>query len=211
MTRFEDLSNEEILALEEREIERYIDLECAVEGVGLMPKPPVKPTKAETTKDLTLFYVGGLYLKDADEARELQGVLNELSIWDTKYVGGQYYDKIGYKKKEKFTVSEDLYYSQEQYDKCEGDIDQYNKEVEEYNKLDREYRDLQSKRRDIAKEIYNKVEALRQKETEKIRMLEKFNYYLELAENDPKIAYKFLASAYPGVEEYKDIFNMEAK
>jgi hypothetical protein len=50
--RFEDVTDADVLELTEREIERWIDVECACEGAPLLPPMPVEPAALTILPDL---------------------------------------------------------------------------------------------------------------------------------------------------------------
>jgi len=80
--RFSDLSVNEKLMLTDEEVERFIDLECAFEGVKLIPYPeePVKPEIEESEKYYQIGYSSDFRFKKRDEAEKVLELLRKCKV-----------------------------------------------------------------------------------------------------------------------------------
>jgi hypothetical protein len=85
MKRFNDLSKDEIYNLSQEEVNRYIDIECAMQGIGLMPEQPVKPEVKEYPKDAMIYFIKDLKVTTLEEANMILNILNQVNLVDTTY------------------------------------------------------------------------------------------------------------------------------
>ena len=80
MLRFTEMTDAELLALTETELEELIDLECAYEGIPLLPPKPEEPIKpANLRPDTSVFHFDDIYITDPEEARRAEELLRSFT------------------------------------------------------------------------------------------------------------------------------------
>jgi hypothetical protein len=210
MKNFFDLTDEEILNLTKDEIQNYIDLECAKNGIKLTPQPK-KPEKNIPAPDVNVYTIGGFKTLNYDKALAVFNLVSDMDLVDVDYGRDFNYKFVtepkSYTKPE---ITTDKYYSEESYKQIEDDIKKYEDAVKQYEMLMEDFEANQERRNEVADSILEVVYAAREKEFERQFLENQFNRYLELAENDRGTALRFLFDAHPEAENHKQ-FESEVK
>jgi len=213
MKRYYEFNNEQLANLSAEEIQNLIDLECAMQGIQILPPKPKKPELVEFESDLRAYEVAGFFLKEHDEAVELLDILNSFDLF-TKDYGSNELIKITKEdyRYPKLEVSEA--YSPEYYSKIKAEKEHYEKIKEVYKSDTKIYEEAKAEIRKIEEEVLYKVDEAKQiiREVNNIKQL--FNRYLKLADGDRAIAINFLKSVYDisqyeGLEE--ELINQEVE
>lgn len=204
MKRFDKFTDEELLALEHEQIVRLIDLECAFDGVPLLPEePPAEIAVEKPNPDQIVFEVGPWNFLDQMDADTILLAFNETtSRVDIEYAsGGEYSDKVAKAADPIRSVTSSLAYSQAHWDKyrealqSKGDIlGRYKRERDEYDKI-------VECRQKVSVKIWNEIENARMMAATVKRLRAEYVKYLELADKDGAIADKFFMNAYRHQED----------
>jgi len=152
--RFEDLSVKEKLALTDEEVEKFIDLECAFEGVKLIPCPeePIKPEIEESEKYYQIGYSSDFRFKKRDEAEKVLELLRKCSLVGISYLGDyNYVREIERFDREINTCSA---YSKVDIKENKEKLDEYVRLKKSYDELLSEYNESMNAREKIEKRIY---------------------------------------------------------
>ena len=190
MKRFKDLTELEIKDLEYDDLQKYILIECAENGIKIVDCPEIPAYEPELEKDDICYNVGGfpsLYLQFSD-VEEVQAVVQLLNSFTS----------IKNKDKDRFySIEKRLCYS----DKTEKE----NKKVEErntllkahYQTLRNEYEIYLENKKEYADAIYEKFNSVCEKYARLDMIKRKYSEtYLPLADNDETIAKRFLKNAF---------------
>jgi|GEM_PF-4691845 hypothetical protein len=203
MKNFFDLTDEEILNLTEDEIQNYIDLECAMNGIKLTPEPE-KPKKDIPAPDVNVYSIGGFKTLDYNKALALFDLVSNMELVDVEYgrdFGYKFVTELkSYNKPE---VSTDKYYTEEFYNQIADDVKKHEDAVKQYEMLMEDFEANQERRNEVADSILEVVYAVRKKESKRLSLEHQFNRYLELAGNDRETALRFLFDAHPEAKAYK--------
>lgn len=202
---WKSLTDEELAALTEEQIERYIDLACAQRGIRLLPPEPKKPElTAEPLPDVTLFKVGSWYFTDENEARALLDLLyKSTSMVDKEWT------EVG-----KYRLSKDSpleswnapklerssAYSRSLYAEYEAIFEKNEREREAYEAKRKEYDEILRQRAEVESEILTAIQDAVARINKRERLQKEFQRYLDLAEGDRRVAMRFFRDAYPDEE-----------
>jgi len=218
MKTINDYTKEEIIALTDDKITNLISLSKAQSGIKLLKKP-VEPTYNEIPPpDKTIFKVSGvnIYFEKRETAEEISKILrsNFSTLREKTYdysVDSEYeYDKpissrYGFNNAGVIIVEELSVYSFELYTQIKGKLE-YNKQLKNvYDKDKKEYDKENDIALDIVNNIYDKINEVKKEQQEKEKMLERYQEYLKLAEQNQDIAWTFLKKAYSistDIEDY---------
>lgn len=74
---WDELSDEEVLALTPHEVEQYVDRACAAAGVPLLPEVPKLPEAPKADKDVIVYEAGGYTFTSRDDAATVADVIND--------------------------------------------------------------------------------------------------------------------------------------
>lgn len=201
MKRFKDLTELEIKDLSYDDLEKYILIECAENGVEIVDCPEKPVFEDELEKDEICYVVGGypsIYLKfsNIDEATRLVDFLNSLTSIKTKDATSFYH------------VEKKLEYSDEMKSKNEK-IRNRNKDIEtKYNRERENYDKYLERRSDFSDSIVEKYQEIKEK-YERLDMIKRkyVETYLPLSDNDETIAKRFLRDSFHiSEEEEKYVF-----
>jgi len=203
--RFCDLNYDEKLKLTNAEVEGYIKLECAFEGIKILPEPiePVKPEIGEKNDYFRIGYISEMIFVNAEDAAKVLKVLETCDVIHTDYADDYtYVNKIDKFKQNIGTVR---YYSKVQYEEHKEELEKYNREKKSYDMLREEYDKYRGQAMDIANDIWDEIEKVRGLNRLLLELTQVYKNYLEMAKGDSEIASSFLNKAYKdSLEELKE-------
>lgn len=200
MKRFIDLTDKEVYALTPEEVGYWIDLECAFEGIPLLPKEPVEPPAEKFHPDMTVYVVGGVNFANFEDASKFCKWVNNSARFDLEYTHGPRYEKIA-KEPRPIEVSSLNVFSVGGWNVVKDEAKKYSKLHNEYSEAKREYDAIAKKRNVVVDRVNRVIDEVNTAERNRRRVQEKFNRYLELANNEREIALKFLIDAQPDAKE----------
>lgn len=216
MKLLEELTEKEIYQLKDNDINDYIKLKKAKEGIKLIEKPEHPKYRPIKEKDITVFccglFGGRIVFSDINELKE---AIDLYSSAKTKYrLDSNYIDSAKYLIEKHETdyyfkswdeIRSVTVYSPKLYAEVRIDLE-FNKSLKEsYNKLIDEYNKEKDNSDWIESEIYEKVNSVRQKFWKLEDYCNKMkNDYMSIAENDETIAINFLVKAYSLNNEEKE-------
>ena len=199
MNEFSDLTDEQVFKLTTEQVDFYVNLECAKEGVLLLPdERPIEPRLEKPPFDAVAFQVGDFYVSTADEATKILDALKSVRIIRLDYESATGYDSKVVKRLDSFTpeIKQIACYSQETFAEIKKQLTEYILAKNTYDRSVREYNDIVTKRDKVAEWIWNRAEEVREKHTSQEKLLNEYKRYLVLSNNDSEIALNFLQNAY---------------
>lgn len=223
----DDYTKKEILALKTEDVERIIKITLANEGIKL-PKAPIEPNYTEVpAPDKKMYFITGfsLFFEKREPAEEIVKILREnfSQLKKTTYrhfdAGAEITEMFEslsedwtYRKGPSSIIIEEKYtYSTELYQQVKDKMDR-NKELKKiYNQEKEEYDKASTEAAATIDYVWNKVNEVRNEQDEKDRKLRHFKEYLELAENNVDIAWKFMRKAYTVSQDEEDYINSNYK
>ncbi len=198
--RLKDLTRDELLSITEEETEKLLDLEAAFEGISFVPAPSETILEPQQNKDVTVYNLDGWFTTDLTLIESVLELLNKHS-------------------KQLVTVDYDYNFSYDyKYAKPSSAIPQLNKEermsfegfelfrnsfkeqvkLAKHNKSEWDKRNSYlSKLSNISDELWKAKQDARNdiQHEEQLRMI--YAHYLEVAEGDKSVAFKFFKDAKP--------------
>lgn len=200
---FDLLTDDELCALTDEQIEYYKDLACAERGVALLPpRPGAAPEEPQAEKDLTIYTVGGLMFEKREDAEKIAELANSLERMKLDYVHGPSYQKIAVKKNDQETIDSESYYSAARWQEVRSAVEAYERKKREWNEDVKAFDEANRKRRNETSYIEERIELARERKVKRERMAKVFDRYVELADGDEEAAWKFMTEAYPDASEY---------
>jgi hypothetical protein len=198
MNDFQNLTDEQVFQLTAEQINFYVDLECAKEGVLLLPDTqPVEPQLTKPQPDALVYEVGNFCVTSAEEAATLLEALQKVKLVRLDYDGSTGYDSKYIKRLDTEVEAKPIKcYSPEVFASIRESLTEYTLAKNTYAREYNEYRDITAKRDKAAKWIWDRVEEIREKYVSQERMAKEFQRYLTLANGDKTIALNFLKNAY---------------
>jgi len=194
MKRYTELTQEELVLLKEEDVERFIEIEIASEGIMPVACPEVPSLESEgITRTEVAYEVGGLLFKKEDDAIAVSGMEQFSSTYD--YLVGGYDYKWLDPVLEK-TVTKKHFYRQTDVARIK-DVLQRNAEKHKiYEKQKNEYDKFLSstgKIRDAVYAAWRDALDLQQQFNDAKNIFEK---YCNLADGDKEIAAGFFKNTY---------------
>jgi len=208
MKRFTEYTYDELVKLTQSEIETLVDLECAHEGIPLLPpEVPVKPYKPKDVEpDVTYYqfshYPAFVTREDAWAASEL---LKQFDMPNTEwcYGRGKSYDLYkGVKKRPETDISAKEAYTESHYAQVAEAKSRYEMDEAAYNEANTEYKDIEKKRAAVSQDVFKHIAEAKAHFAKIKRYCDEFRRYLKLAEGSRQIAWNFMKSAHPDEEEF---------
>lgn len=210
MKQITELSEAEILQITTEQINKMIQFKMAEAGIKILTKP-VEPIYQELPKKTILLYdVSGItYLFSdkliaEDEGQALQAASSKMK--SSSYVGNDYTHKKvknldEYDLRSIGKVTEVLLYSTDGAIQAD-EISKTNKQLKtQYETLLSEFKSNETEADYIRVEIWDKFKQVHAKHNTMADMKYQYEWYLDLAEGNKKIALNFLKKAYSIDEE----------
>jgi len=191
MKKFADLSKVEVLNLTTEQIEKYVDLQCAIDGVRLLPllvSEPEKPAMATTTA----YKVGDLVFLDMEKAQGVADAINDAQAWTSNYDYNVGYDYRFLKRCNVSEVSTIKAFSPEEWVEIKDRMQEYAVKRKEYEQQIKEYKEFADARARVSRDIWEVVDEYRDEQANIEQIRQKFTQYLDLAEGNNRIAIGFL-------------------
>lgn len=199
MKGYKELTEKEIMELEEENIQDLIDLECANEGIKLL-KRPKEPKKPELQNDIICYQIDNMIFKTQKEAQMVFDVLRQAKTYKTNYNYESGYDFKYLELDDIFgndlSIKKTTYMSKNKYKEHQEMLTKYNSDKDLYDIKYSKWRKENDKRKKIEEIVRSHIDRAYEKESEKQDMLIQYKRYLELANNDELIAKKFLCDAH---------------
>lgn len=202
-----DMTDGELLALDDDAISRHIDIECAKQGIPLLPEYPAAPIKPTPTPDVAVHQIGNGYadallFTDAAEAAEVARAINSARSRVTlQYAGGSFDYRIVAPTDESVTMRETMHYSPEHWNREREAVVAAAEAKKRYDSELEAYRKAQKERQAIAGEIHERISEAYERAQRRHFLETQYGRYLQLAENDGRVARKFLVDAYADARE----------
>jgi hypothetical protein len=193
MKRINELSHDEIIKLTNEEINNYIDIEIAEEGIKPCPSP-----KNPSLEDVglvateTFYKLGELLFSNKEEAVKVAS----MDIFKSTYSWNISYDYRWAEKEVDLKIEEINLYKKEDILRTTGLIkarDLKKKEYEESKTKYDKYLNATAKYKDC---VWNIISEARSKEYSIQNAVDAFNKYKQIANNDESVALRFFDKAF---------------
>jgi hypothetical protein len=197
MRRINDLTDEEVLALTEAEIQRYADIECAEEGLPLLGEVPECPEKPSAIPDVVVYKIGSIEFFKEEDARKVEAVLSQSALCDVNYIGNRWSQEFRCARPELSTpsVSTEKVFTEAQARANEIAINTYLDRKAVYEKKAAEYKKINDATAKVRSRVYDRISEAQAKIREQERVVALYQKYLALADNDVTIAFRFFENA----------------
>lgn len=207
MKKINDYTDEELIELynNEEEINNVIDYECAIAGVPFLPELPPRPTPLEITSDILMYQVGGFIFDTQEDALKLIDHLKGSTLYESRSLPNASYNQ---NTVQVTTSGESIdtkkFYSKEYWDGIKDHKKKYDALKEDFDEKKCEYDDISEKRTEIYNKVWDILNEMYRKEGRTKDYIQKYIRYLDLANSDKEIAFKFLSDAHPEVSEIEN-------
>lgn len=209
MTRIYDMTEEEILALTDEHINKLIDYECALEGAPMLPPDPgPKPTMDIPKPDIQAYGVMGFYVLDPEHAGRILTALNSGTLYNEEYGRGstKYLSPISNGSYHAPKIDAKMFHSVELWDSIKGEQTAFAEQEKEWEIRKKIYDKAAEERSQHTEAVWEHVGNLRSHAWQREQLRNEFKRYLDLAEDNNKIALAFLKkvkdlSDFPELEE----------
>lgn len=210
MKNINEMTEQEILALSENDIQNMIKFRMMEEGIKIVDKPK-KPELYEIEpadqKVYTIPILDGYAFMDLAEAQKVSEALKNAKSfrkvdYDWNKLGSQYKylekkERYTYSNSDDFGITETSVYSNELYANIVDFAAQNKAMMQQVEKDEKAYNDAYAAASDITLEIRNKITEVREKAERVKRLTLKFaNDYYPLSDNNEDVAMKFMSKAF---------------
>lgn len=197
MKRIYDLTEAELLSLTDEDVMRYIDYECALEGVPMLPPVPgACPVKVTPAPDANVFEVAGFLTMDSTHATRILDAFNSGELYKESYPGSDYGTKyltpMSNDQYSKPKIETKTVHSAEQWDKIKDSHQAFVGEKAAWDKINKTYQEALKGRSSISEDVWQQIRDAREHSYDRERLREEFGRYLVLAEGNKQIALNFL-------------------
>lgn len=198
MKAFDDLTNEELVALSQEQIAHYKRLEAAEAGVVLPGPEPVPFSEQRPSQDVVLYTVMGCKFTSREKAEELQRFLMERQacLVETDYnwqMGSHAHYVKGFEGE--LAITESSVYSAKRYEELREQINGYSQRKKVADEARAEWQKAKNGFDKCVEWVDGKVSEARARIWKEQENQRRFNEYLELAEGDSRRAWQFFTKA----------------
>jgi len=208
MKRLNEYTQVELANLSDQDTQNIIDIECAFEGVRLLPPRPTEYVSKVFEPDAAVYEVGGFRFENQDDALKITEMLKTMKLisYTYDYNVGYDYNYIENKVIDVPNISTKKVFSKEKYLEMKADMLNVKKEKDNYSSQMSLYNEIVKERKSVVDSVYEAINDAVDKETEKKRIIDQYNRYLTLADNNATTAKTFLADAlHLTIEEVNDL------
>lgn len=210
MKKITEMTEQEILALTDEDVQKMIKLRMMEEGIKIMDRPQAPKLFDIEPGDLKVFtipFLGDFAFTSIEEANAVAEALQNAKTlrkveYDWSKTGSDYKylvkkEKYSYSNSPDFSVNSDFVYSQELYTKISVFLAQ-NKVLKEQAQKDKEEYDVQlGEASEIISEIHSRLKEVKAKYKRLEWLVYKFaSDYYPLSDNNEDMAIKFMDKAY---------------
>lgn len=204
MKPFEDLTDDEVLALSVEDVGRYCDLACAEHGIPLLPpEPGVKPRSSALEPDVATFVVPETEYRsrEAAEAVAAEAMKHARVAWN--YAEGKWTHRVLVGDTiEEVTVSRRSLFSPLHYNAMRESIDSTEKALRVWETQKQRFDKILRDRDNATAGIRERIEEAAQTRDEREDALREWKRYLSLADGDERLARRFFLKVRPGDERH---------
>lgn len=199
MKPFKSLSEQELVALTDDDIQRYIDYACAEDGVPLLPALPPAPEAVNFEPDTKVYSVGHfLHFLSAEQAARVMEAISEAAPVEMDYLSvpsGVPSHAISTRRASGQTVTVEMAFSAERAAQLKDALAGQKRAEDIYDKAKKAYDRAVNERESIASEIHDAIGEAWEKRRRREALRRDYERYLSLADNNAEIAARFLANA----------------
>jgi hypothetical protein len=199
MKPFDSLAEQELVALSEDEIQRYIDYACAENGVPLLPSLPPAPVEVSYTPDAQVFTIGHwLHFRHPEQAARVLEAINEAAPVETSYISTPSHitSTVLTARRSSFSITTTEAFTAEQAESIKSQLAEAKRQEDVYAKAKKAYDSAVSERESYASEIREKVGAAWEMHHARESRRRDYDRYLQLADGNAQIAARFLVNAH---------------
>lgn len=192
-----DLTDQQILDLNDEQTELLIQRRMAEEGIPVLPMPIEPEYLPVDGPDVAIHEIAGVSFRDRNAAEAVLHAINEQASHRVKLgYGPDYRVRFIEADDSQDSVTTRMHYSQETYAREQDAIAENEKRRNRYNTAMAEYRKTQESARHIRDEINERISEVVERRQRMEMLAERFAEYKVLAQGDEAMAMDFLARAY---------------
>ena len=197
MKRMLDYTTAELMALSGEDQVTLVDLECAFEGVPLLPLHPGNPPEAPDVKpDKKVFRVNAELLYDNEEVAKLvTDFLASKTAVRSKYLKGYGGPMCVEVVEDPPSITTDAFWSHEHYDRHKAQVESHNVAKAEHDRHQSAYDDIEGQRNRVESSLHSRIcDALEEHRSHE-QIKADYERYLGLAGGDRHVAFRFFMDA----------------
>jgi hypothetical protein len=197
MKNLNDLTDAELVALPEGELERFIDLECAERGIPMLPIEPELPEEPRIDYDLVAFTIGHWSFQDRADAEAVATLVNgkPRAKYTYNYKSSDN-DFAGWTIEDRAQITETPVLSAAKRLETKAVRLAHKAAKDEYDRQHGIYREILDKRAEVGDELRERYWTALRRQRDRDEHRRHFARYLEMANGDQSIAYRFFERSY---------------
>lgn len=200
MREMKDLTKKELLDLFDGDSSMFdaqVDFDCACRGIKLLPTPPTEPKVKKFEGSIKTWVIDRFVFLNREDANAVLEVLQDVKLYsysgwgDDKYPEPVTSDSWSAPK-----ISQETVMSKEEVVRTKAERKLYETEKKEYEEKKKEYDDIADARQGVRDELLDLAKEANQERMKINTLRSAYDKYLVMAENNERIAVKFLFEAY---------------
>lgn len=191
---FPGMSEAEISALTDEQINKAINLACAEQGIPLFIELGDAPTPS-VAMDREVFVVGGWEFLDRAHADDVAAVAASYARVKARWGRNYNFEPTYEEDAKEIEVATKRYFSPQQYLKCQIEIETAAARKTEYDARKAAWESASEKRGHVSRQVWKEINAAMGKIRERQRIIDLHAKYVELADGNRETAWKFLQAA----------------
>jgi hypothetical protein len=197
MKTVNDLTESELVALSDEELERYIDIECAERGVPMLPPEPIPPSEPFIPYDVIAYTVAHFDFQNREDAEAVAAIINgkPRARYESTY---PHYEQrfVGWSVQERAHVEEKPILSTAQQMATKAEREKHAADKKAYDEQYTEYRKILGDRSDVGDEVRERRWTALRSHRDRDENRARFAHYMTMADGNRSIAYRFFEKSY---------------
>ena len=221
MKLINEYTKQELIKLETKEIDKIIKLHLANAGIAI-PKKPIEPEyediPEQDTKIFSIAGVGDLYFDSRELAEECAKILRN-NYSKLRSVHNDYFNSSVHQRSTSFKVNqysseppsvndlivkETTLYSTDLYTQIKAKLEANDKLQKNYDKKQEEFETAEENARKTIDIVWETIREAQTEHKDMTDKLEIYRDYLDLADGEKDVAWKFMKKAHPVTQKQED-------
>lgn len=205
MKRFADMTDDEVVALDESAVSTLVDLECAHAGVPLTPPEPAPLVIASRPRaaDVSVFSIGDVHFTSEDDAKKVRDLAASLPRVTLEYApDGSYKNRIVKPTIDEVEIARSSHFSAARWNEVKAIVHAATEQERAYSEARKACDGVAAKRKAVEQPIRDRIDRVAADRYRRERWAREMVRYLALASGDEAVARNFLLLAHPEAAEY---------
>jgi GrpB-like predicted nucleotidyltransferase (UPF0157 family) len=210
MTKIDEMTDEQVLALSEEEIADLIKYGMAVAGIPVYAVPVEPHYETVVAPDAKVYEIAGVSLDDRAAAERIQSAIakEQAKFVQLGYAEGDYTVRYVERSRTTWDVSTRTAYSQETWAKHRDVLKRNAAKKAEYDALKRSWDQAERDARSVRSAVTDRIDEVRERQARREMLTDRYVEYIGIAGGDKNVAMEFLRRAFDLTDDEAELLRI---